>query len=84
MLFAKLVQVLPGIQAGVMSIIEDNPDSVMSNRFQCVYSHIFLAGLQDFLARSMASHFGRRRVHPQVLERQFETSAVTVFNRQLP
>jgi hypothetical protein len=81
---SELVEIPPGEQAGVMSVIEDDFDGILSNWLHRPDTHIFLAEHQDLLSRTMSFYFCRRRVHPQVLERQLEPPAICKTHFQQP
>src|SRR5262249_40388604 len=72
----ELVEVPPGEQTRVMSVIEDDFDGILPDRLHRTDSHIFLPEHQDLLSRAMPLDFGGGRVHPEVLEWQLEPAAV--------
>jgi hypothetical protein len=80
----ELVEIPPGEQSGVMSVIEDNFDGILSNWLYSADTHILLAEHQDLLSRTMSFDFRRGRVHPQVLERQLEPAAICKTHCQQP
>ena len=47
---AEAVQVIPGVEAGVVAVVEDDPDGVVADGFDVADGDEFLAGLQDGLA----------------------------------
>src|SRR2546430_7339058 len=57
---------------------------VAADRLEGQDVDILLAGLQDFLARSVATHFSRRGVHAQEFVGQLETAAVGKRNLEHP
>src|SRR3569833_2855906 len=73
---AQLVQVLPGVQAGVVPVIEHQLDRILPDRLDDPDTDSLLSKHQLFLARSVALHFRGRRMDTQVLEWQLETTAV--------
>ena len=73
---AELVQVLPGVQTRIVTIVEHESDRVMTDRFYRRNEHFFFPGLQYLLAGAMASHLCRRGKNTQVLERQIELRIV--------
>src|SRR5262245_52389845 len=72
----QFVKILPGVQAAVMAIVEDQANRVVSDRFDLGDDDILFADLQRLLSRAVAANLGGRRIHAQVLERQFESRAV--------
>src|SRR5471032_2916594 len=76
LLGAQLVQVGPGVQAGVVAVGEGRLHRVVADRVQRGNADFALAHLQNFLALSVAAHFGRWRVHAQQLEGNRERGAV--------
>lgn len=57
---AQMVEIVPGEQAALVAIGKHRLDRVIANRLQFDNVDLALAGLQDFLPRSVALHFGRR------------------------
>src|SRR5436190_13024796 len=78
----EFVQRAPGIDAGLVPVVELEQHGVVADRDDLVDVHVALAVLQDALARTMAHHLGRRRVHAQVLARQAEQLARLVADLQ--
>ena len=76
LVYAVIVEQVPRINAGIVSIGECQLDSVVTHGFDRLNFDIFFAGLQRFLARPVAAHLGRRRLHAQQLVRQAEAAAV--------
>jgi len=79
---SELVEIPPGEQSGVMSVIEHNFDGIVSNRFDRSDTDIFLSHHQCFLSGTMSFDLGGGRMDPQVLERQLEAGAVCELHRQ--
>jgi hypothetical protein len=73
---SELVQIPPGEQSRVMSVIEDNFNGILSDRLDGPDADFFLTQYQDFLSRTVSFDFRGGRVHTQVLERQLESAAV--------
>lgn len=73
---SELVQVPPGEQTGVVSVIEHDFDGILSDGLDGTDTDIFLAEHQDLLSRAMSFDFRGGRVHTQVLERQLKPAAV--------
>jgi hypothetical protein len=73
---SELVQIPPGEQAGVMSVIEDNFDGILADWLDAPDADIFLTQHQDFLSRTVSFDFRGGRVHTQILKRQLESAAV--------
>jgi hypothetical protein len=53
---AQLVQVSPGVDARGMTVIEYQPDSVVSYRLDISYAYLLFTELQHLLTRSVALH----------------------------
>src|SRR5690606_31246834 len=79
LMLAELAQVFPGVDAGVVAIVEEQLDAVMADGFELGQFDEALTHLQHFLARAVTTHFGRRRMDTQKLGRQRETLAVLVI-----
>src|SRR5579871_3269165 len=84
LLAPELVQVLPGVQAGVVAVVEDQLDRVLADRVHRADVHVLLAQHERLLPRTVALHLGRGGVHPQVLERQLEAAAVVEAHLEQP
>src|SRR6185436_1201522 len=76
LVLAQLVEVVPGKDAGAVPVGELRLHRVRADRLERADLDRALADLQHFLPRTVPSHFGRRRIHAQVLERQPEAAAV--------
>ena len=59
-----------------MAVVEDQLQRVMPDRLNGRDADLMLAELQGFLSHAMPTDSRRGGVHPQVLERQLETTAV--------
>src|SRR5690606_13340738 len=81
---ADLVEVVPGVQAAVVTVREHRLDRVVAHRLEAEYVYVALALLQHLLTGAVSAHFGGRRVHPQELERQAEDAAVVEGDLQHP
>jgi hypothetical protein len=81
---SELVQISPGEQSGVMTVIEHNFDGVLPDGLHGADTDIFLTQHQHLLPRSMSFDFRRRRVHAQVLEGQLEPATVRKTHFQHP
>src|SRR5690606_25846065 len=53
----KLVQIRPGIEPGVVSVIEHQPDRIVSYRLDLRDDDLVFAQLQGFLSRSVSADF---------------------------
>jgi len=80
----ELVQVPPGEQAGVMPVIENDFDGILTHGLDSTDTHIFFTQHQHFLSRTMSFDLSGRRVHAEVLERQLETAAVRELHLEQP
>src|SRR5215471_16519528 len=76
MLSSQLVQILPRIDAGIVRIVEQQPDRVVAYGFDANDADIALAGHSPLLVWSMALHLGARALHAQVLGGQCECRAI--------
>ena len=52
------MQIVPGKYATVVAVAEGRLHTIVANRLQAEYADMALAGLQDFLPRAVALHFG--------------------------
>ena len=57
---AKFMQISPGIKTGIVAIVEHQAHGVMPHRFDGLDDNVLLAGLQEFLPRSMTLDVGAR------------------------
>src|SRR5471032_949488 len=76
LLGAQLVQIAPGVQAGVVAVGEGRLHRVVADRVQRRDADVALAHLQNLLALPVTAHFGRWRIHAQQFERNRERRAV--------
>src|ERR1700690_602752 len=53
---AQVVKDAPGIQAGVVAIVEEQAQGIISNGLDAAHAHIFLPQLQRALAAAVASY----------------------------
>jgi len=74
--YTQFVQVRPGEDAGIVAIVKRDFNGVVARRCELINANIFLASLQHFLARSVTTHLGRRRIDPQVFARQVTFESV--------
>ena len=81
---SELVQIPPGEQTSVMSVVEDDSDGILADGLYRADAHVFLTKHQDLLPRTMSFDFGRRRVHPQILERQLEAPSIRKTHFEQP
>src|SRR6185437_14813811 len=73
---AQLVEVLPGVEAGVVAVVEDQLHGVLADRLDGADADGLFTEHQGFLAGAVALHLGRGGIDTQVLERQLEPAAV--------
>ena len=66
----QIVQILPGVDSGVVPIAEHDADCVVAHRLELLYPHVLLAGLQDPLGIAVPSDFSGRGVDAQKLCRE--------------
>src|SRR5690606_2153631 len=70
----EFAQHLPGVDAGIMAVIEHQPHGVIADRLDARYVNVLLADHQDLrqavLRATVAAHLGGRRKHAPVPERQ--------------
>jgi hypothetical protein len=65
-----------------MAIRKIKLDCIISHGLDIVDIHLFLTGLQHFLARAVAAHFRGRRIDPQKFTGKLENFAITERNLQ--
>src|SRR5437868_12398089 len=70
------MQVGPGVKTGVMAIVEYQAQRIIPDGLCGFDADLVFAQLQCFLPRPVSANFGGRRVHTQILERQFKMHAV--------
>ena len=73
---AQVVEGLPGVDAGVVVVVEVELDGVVADLFDFFDVDVLLADLQGFLSGAMALHFGGGGVDAQVFGGQVESAAV--------
>ena len=73
---AELVQVRPRVQPGVVAIVEYEAHRVVADRLDAADADLCLPSTSVPSPAPWPLHFGRRRVHAQVFERQLEVRAV--------
>src|ERR1700693_5158259 len=56
----EIVQIVPGINAGIVAVGKFRPDCVMSHRLDLGDGHVALAYLQRFLPWTVTPHLRRR------------------------
>ena len=56
LLASQLVQIVPGIDAGIVTIVENQLQGVVADRFYFPDSELDLAYLQYFMPRTVAAH----------------------------
>src|SRR5260370_1411222 len=80
LLDAELVEIVPGKDAGVVQIVELDPDGVVADRLQ--FEDADMGALADdrLLPGAVPLQFGRRAFDPQIFGRQAETLAVIEFD----
>ena len=79
----QLVQHVPGIQAGIVAIVEAQAHGVAADRLHRADVDLALATDQQRLAAAMSAHFGGRGVDAQVFARQVVAAAVGIAHLQL-
>ena len=58
--FTEIIEVVPGIQATVMTVGENRLDGIVADGFDAHDIHVALAELENLLTDSMAPDFCRR------------------------
>src|SRR5271163_4450175 len=76
LLLAELVEILPGIDPGIVQIVEADPHRVVADRLERQDADLAAPGDDGLLARPMALDLGRRAFDAQILGRQDEPAAV--------
>src|SRR3954471_14181000 len=69
------MEVIPTVESGVMAIIEQYPDGVVSHRLETRDLYVAFATDDLFLVCGVALHFGAWRLHAQIFCRQNKTCA---------
>jgi hypothetical protein len=73
---AKFVQVFPGVQPGVVPVIEPQAYGIVTDGFHGTDGHVLLASHQNADLHTVALDLGGRRMHAQVLSGQLVARAV--------
>jgi hypothetical protein len=81
---SQLMQIAPGEQTGIMTVVEDDLDGVLAYGLHGSDADILFAEHQYFLSRTMSLHLRGGRMHAQVLERQLKPAAVVKTHFQQP
>src|SRR5579883_2117131 len=76
LLQAELTQIAPGIDAGVVEIVELDADSVIADRLDLENADLGAAMDELFLARPVPLHFGGRALDAEILGREAKPRAV--------
>src|SRR5438477_5336140 len=72
----ELVEIVPGVDAGVVSVRELGTNRVVPDRFDLRDGDFAFAHLQRFLAGSVAAHVGGWRINSEEFVRKPKTRAV--------
>src|SRR5579864_5715797 len=83
-LTCELTQIGPGVEAGVVSVVEHDLDRVIADRFEADNGDVFLAGDDPPLARRMALDLGARAHDAQLLSGEPDRLAVVEGDLQRP
>ena len=73
---AERVQHVPGVDAGVVPVVEQQAHRIVAHRLDADDGHVALARHGAPLIRAVALHLGARAFHPQVFRGQAEMGAV--------
>src|SRR3981081_2177811 len=79
MLYTELVEITPGVDPGVVEIVECNPDGIIADGFKADDPDMSAAVHQRLLPRTVPLHFGGWAFDPQIFRRK--AKAVTVVER---
>src|ERR1700676_5304785 len=72
----ELVEIVPGVDAGLVSVREPGTNRVVPDRFDLRNGDLAFADLQRFLAGTVAAYFGGRRIDSEEFVRKPKTRAV--------
>src|SRR5712692_4827761 len=72
----KLVEIAPGVDPGVVEIVEGDANRVVADRLEPDHPDMGPPGHQRFLPRPVPLHLGRRALDPQILGRKAKSAAV--------
>src|SRR5690348_5273468 len=75
LLAAKLVQIVPAEEAGVVTIVEADAHRIVADWFERLYADVLLAGHDLLLRGAVALNFGARRFHAEIFGREDELFA---------
>src|SRR4029079_3417100 len=83
-LLAELAQVCPGVEPGIVTVVEGQADGVVADRVDGRDRNIDLAGTGDALVAAVALNLGRRTEDAQKLGRQLEIGAIVESDDKAP
>src|SRR5262249_48921037 len=76
LLHAELVEIAPGINPGIVEIVEDDANGVIADRFEADDPDMSAAVDQCLLPSTVPLHLGRRTLDSQILGRKLKPAAV--------
>ena len=81
---AQAVEKVPGIDPGIVAIVETQRNGVAADRLDGFDIDVLLAGQQLRLGQTVSANLGRRRMGAQILAVEFEGLAVGKLAHQHP
>src|SRR5690348_11908658 len=76
----KLIEIIPGIDPGIVQVVELDADGVIADRFKIDDADLRALRNDDFLARPVALDFGRGAFDTQIFGRQAEVLPIVEFD----
>jgi hypothetical protein len=72
----ELMEITPGVNAGIMQIVEGDADGVITDWFEADDPDMGAAMHQCLLSRTMPLHLGRRALDAKILGRKAEAASI--------
>jgi hypothetical protein len=79
---AEPIEGIPGVDAGVVFIVEVQTDGIITHRIDMGYIHSFFAHLQDLLPWTMALYLRGGGEYPEILRGITEFTAIVEADLQ--
>ena len=84
LLTPELMKIIPRENSGVVQVVEQDADGVVSDWLDAHYAHVAPAGHDPTLGCTMALYLGARTLDAQILGRQQELGAVVEADSKPP
>jgi hypothetical protein len=77
------MQYRPGIEAGIMTVVEDDPDCISADWLDALDSDFRFARYEDSFTDAVSRDFGGGRVNPEILGGKAPAAAVAELELEL-